>query len=350
MSRKIVSVFLGFLIILLCIFPTVALDVEIVGKPEIIHQSVSDSFVRLALSDPHYLVMSQYQPGVNEAGIVYLYNISSGELSIVPAATSFSKAVVANGTVFFRQSDGFYSYSPVSDTLTKLNVSIEPILTGFVTDGVHFITMWGDYWPRNLTFTLYDLRTGDRKQIYPGGYPDPNGPMMLSGNYFVYSDSGMLVSDPSKRYLYAYNISSGETVTLPKEEGYSQYLCNMWGDTIVYELYCLAENAYPDPPERRILNLITQETESLVLPDGMHPSQVYPPYALMPWWDESSGITTVKCVEIDLPLVVRSSPVPPATEQTLFPETTQTTFPIGMFVGLIAVVSACVRSDLRRKK
>lgn len=188
--------------------------------------------------------MSQHYPGIDEEGMVFLYDISRGEISPVPMANSFSKAFFVNKTVFFRHTDGFYSYSPVSDALTKLNVPIQPILTGFVTDGCHFITMWGDYWQRNLTFMLHDLLTGEQKQMYPGGYPDPNNPMFLSGDYFVYSDSGMLVAGPAKRYLHAYNISSGETITLPKEEGYSQYLCNIWGDTIVYDLFSFAENMY----------------------------------------------------------------------------------------------------------
>lgn len=139
-------------------FSASALEVKMIEEPKIIHESLTDSFVRLAFSDDTYLVMSEYRPGIDEAGFVYVYDISDGEISPVPMANSFSKAFAVNKTVFFRHTDGFYSYSPVSDALTKLNVPIQQILTGFVTDGVHFITMWGDYWPRNLTFMLHDLR------------------------------------------------------------------------------------------------------------------------------------------------------------------------------------------------
>ncbi len=225
MSCKIVFVLsLVSFIIILNIIPVTALDVNITDEPEIIHISSPESFVRLTLSDGPYLVMSEYQPGIDEYGVVYLYDISKEAISVVPMADSYSKAIVANKTIFFRYTDGFYSYHPSSGVLKKLNVPIQPILTGFVTDGIHFITMWGDYWPRDLTFMMYDLQTGEQSQIYPGGYPDPSGPMFLSGDYFVYDDSGMLVADPDKRYLHAYNISSGETITLPKEDGYVSIL------------------------------------------------------------------------------------------------------------------------------
>lgn len=191
---------------------------------------------------------------------------------------------------------------------------------------------------------------GEQKQMYPGGYPDPNNPMFLSGDYFVYSDSEMLVADPTKRYLHAYNISSGETITLPKEEGYSQYLCNIWGDTIVYDLFSLAENAYPEPPERRMFNLKTMETEPLLLPDGIHPSLVYPPYALLSQWDETTEVTTVKRVEVDLPPIVRPTTIPPTMEEPRSLQTTQAGTPPGMTIGLIAFVLSCVLAVLWREK
>ena len=58
MSRKIVFVLsLVLFIIILNIIPVTALDVNITDKPEIIHISSPESFVRLTLSDGTYLVM-----------------------------------------------------------------------------------------------------------------------------------------------------------------------------------------------------------------------------------------------------------------------------------------------------
>ena len=77
MSCKIVFVLsLVSFIIILNIIPVTALDVNITDKPEIIHISSPESFVRLTLSDGSYLVMSEYQPGIDEYGVVYLYDIS----------------------------------------------------------------------------------------------------------------------------------------------------------------------------------------------------------------------------------------------------------------------------------
>ena len=351
MSCKIVFVLsLVSFIIILNIIPVIALDVNITDEPEIIHISSPESFVRLTLSDGIYLVMSEYQPGIDEYGVVYLYDISKEAISVVPMADSYSKAIVANKTVFFRYTDGFYSYHPPSGVLKKLNVPIQPILTGFVTDGIHFITMWGDYWPRDLTFMMYDLQTGEQSQIYPGGYPDPSGPMFLSGDYFVYDDSGMLVADPDKRYLHAYNISSGETITLPKEDGYSQYLANVWGNTIVYELFSLLNNAYPDPPQYRMFNLKSMEATSLLLPDGIHPSQVYPPYALQSEWDQETGVTTVKLVRVDLPPIVHPTTESLVIEQNPAPPTTPAGSSIVLILGLTAFILAGVLTIFWRKK
>ncbi len=350
--NRCVYVFLFCVVVSCCIFPASALDAKMIGEPQIIHESAPDYFVRLSVSDDRYIVMPEFHLKMDKTGRVYLYDLSQRFLSTVPGSLSAadSKVVVANGVIYFIGNDGFYSYIPETDTPVKLDIPRSSGGNSFVTDGQYFITMRGDYWPRDLTFMQYNLQTGEQKQIYPGGCPDPNGPMFLSGDYFVYSDSGMLVADPSKRYLHAYNISSGETITLPKEEGYSQYLCNIWGDTIFYELFSLADNAYPDPPERRMLNLKTMNTEPLILPDRIHPSQVYPPYALLSQWDETTEITTVKRVEVDLPLIARPTTVSSVTEQTHPPQPTQAGSPLALTIGLIAFVLACMLAVLWREK
>ncbi|MDV0441122.1 hypothetical protein [Methanorbis furvi] len=352
MGSKLLFTFIFSLLIIMCLPTALALEVKTLSEPQIIHESTPDYFVRLSVSDDRYIVMPEFHLKKDKKGRVHLYDLSQHSLSTIPESLSAagSNVVVANGVIYFIGTNGFYSYIPESNTLVKLDISVSSGGNGFATDGVHFINWYGNYWPRDLTFMLYNFQTGEKKQIFPGGYPDPNNPMFLSGDYFVYSDSGMLVADPSKRYLYAYNISSGETTTLPKENGYSQYLENIWGDTIVYSLFSLVDNEYPDPLQYRMLNLKTHEKEPLILPNGIHPSQIYPPHALMSQWDEGTGVITVKLVEVDLPPIVRSTIVSQMEEQTLSPQPTQTGTPLGMTVGLIAFALACVLAVLWRKK
>lgn len=98
-----------------------------------------------------------------------------------------------------------------------------------------------------------------------------------------------------------------------------------------------------------MLNLKTMETEPLILPDGSHPTLVDPPYALLSQWDETIGVTTVKLAEIDLPPIVQPTTIPPTMEEPLPPQTTQAGTPLGMTVGLIAFVLACVLAVLWRE-
>ncbi len=99
-----------------------------------------------------------------------------------------------------------------------------------------------------------------------------------------------------------------------------------------------------------MFNLKTMEATSLLLPDGIHPSQVYPPYALQSEWDQETGVTTVKLVRVDLSPIVHPTTESLVIEQNPAPPTTPAGSSIVLILGLIAFILAGVLTIFWRKK
>ncbi|WP_338093511.1 hypothetical protein [Methanorbis furvi] len=228
----------------------------------------------------------------------------------------------------------------------KLNVPGED----FVTDGHYFLSMQSDYWPRDITFTLSDLLTREQKPLYLGGTPSPDA-ILISGDYLVYfPDPSAGISDAADQ-IHVYNLSSEtEDLIENNEEGYSRYLQNIWGDILACELGDPAKRSNLTPPRFETINLKTHETESLQLPEGSNPSWVYPPYAVLPEYNEASDKILIKLATLEMPPVVQSIAAVSSTEQMVLPESTRAGSPLAMTFGLITFALACVLAIIWRNK
>ncbi|MCZ9311860.1 MAG: hypothetical protein O0V67_00640 [Methanocorpusculum sp.] len=210
--------------------------------------------------------------------------------------------------------------------------------------------MQSDYWPSDISLTLSDLRTGEKKSLYLNDSPSPSA-VLLSGDTLVYySELPMGVSD-AENQIHVYNISSGTDVLLDIDDrGNSRHLRNFWGNTLVYELYDPVKKSYFTPPNIEMFNVCTGEAASLILPDGVDASRMYPPYAVLAEYDPSRDTITFRLATLDMPPITQATPILPTEKQTHPPQPTQAGSPLALTIGLIAFVLSCVFAVLWREK
>ncbi|MCZ0859891.1 hypothetical protein O0S10_01450 [Methanocorpusculum sp. MG] len=371
--NRCVYVFLFCVVVSCCIFSASALDVNIVGEPEIICEFQEGYAVNDVILNENYILLTEYlwndavsrenQEGYLSTGSMYLYDINKKTLTPIPGNIPSSSAQLAkNGTVYWITPSycipngdqygntishrEFYSYTPGDASPVKHVVPGND----FLTDGQYFLSMQSDYWPRDASLTLSDLRTGEKKSLYLNDSPSPSA-VLLSGDTLVYySELPMGVSD-AENQIHVYNISSGTEILLSVDvRGYSRILQNLWGEKLVYDLYDPVKKSSFTPPIFEMFDLSTGDTESLVLPDGVYASRMYPPYAVLSEYDSSRDTITFRLATLDMPPITQATPILPTEKQTLPPQPTQAGSPLALTIGLIAFVLACVFAVLWREK
>lgn len=360
-------------LILICIFPVTALDVKMIGEPEIICEFSEGYAVNDVILNENYILLTEYlwndvvarenQEGYLSTGSMYLYDINKKTLTPIPGNIPSASAQLAkNGTVYwitpsYCTPNGdqygntishkeFYSYTPGDAVPVRHDVPGND----FLTDGQYFLSMQSDYWPRDVSFTLFDLRTSEEKSLYLKSVPSPSA-ILLSGDTIVYYSELPAGMSDADNQIHVYNISSGTEILLDIDDrGNSRLFRNLWGNILVYELYDPVKKSYFTPPIIEMFDLHTGEIESLILPDGVDASWMYPPYAVLAEYDASRDTITFKLATFDMPPIRQATTIPPTIEEPHPPQTTQAGTPLGMTVGLIAFVLACVLAVLWREK
>ncbi|MCZ0861697.1 hypothetical protein [Methanocorpusculum vombati] len=381
-SRMVKQVFLFLLLItILCTASAAAVPITIVGGPEIIYEFQEGYYFNTVVTDGNYVLIAERKPndaqktgrpveGYRWLGSLYLYDIERGVLEEIPGEIPSEWAVLENGTVYWIDGsygkkvtapDGlayleytthYYQYTPGDPAPVEIPIPQNCHLTRFATDGVHLAMIRSEVLREGVlerTLTLFDLRNGEWERLPLRNQPDAYY-FGVSGDYLVYTDDGRDRPVPTDRYIHVYTISSKETYDLERPDGYVQSIDCIWGETLLYNQVPIKGDTDGNyRGEQYLINLRTKETEQVTFSEDLSPLNMYPPYAAFWKKDESTGRLVAQLATLDMPLIMRST-TPPMMEEPLSPQTTQAGTPLGMTLGLIAFVLACVLAVLWRKK
>ncbi|MDU9375903.1 hypothetical protein McpSp1_04820 [Methanocorpusculaceae archaeon Sp1] len=411
MKKYFSGVFALCVVAILISSPAYALEIS--EKPEIIYEFQDEYFYKNIATDGNYILISELKSNKDQQndltsefrwiGNFYLYDISDKTLRAIAGDSPVpGLAKILDGVVYYKsaskQNPTYYRYKPETISPEKLNIPTDRGSENFITDGTYFIVATGTSWPDNVILTLYNLQTGDSQKIPTLVNPDPDR-FYLSGTDIIYQQ----LRDAGNNLIYIYNITSGQTKTTGTQDNYQMLL----GASENNILYLWNEEATPQDgkyqlnvqdiktgkttiicdepmylaaaPERKTMNYqmaqiwgstilwpgttyesdirhsstqlygisLNENTEvQLLLKNFSGWEQIFSK-DILTWIDtnDQTGTTTVYMTEL-----IVSPTMEPLKPVSIAPSSTTAGSPIGMIIGTIAFVLACVLAILWRKK
>ena len=334
MLKRLALVYLVTLFLIGGVEGMTMLESERTGEPITVYEFGKDYLPLSVASDGKYILITEYQKnktveiektdGYRWRGNMYLYHIADKTLTKIPGNIPAEKAVIADESViwltphyFYHLTENnpssrtvkqeYYQYTVGEKTPYPVNYTANWATNRFAADEDHLISVYGNFWPYDLTYTLYNRKTDEKSILSLEGNPNPDS-LHISKNYLLYTGS-------RNQTIHIYTIDSGNLYLLENPDSDIQRIEYLWGDSLVYSEWNKTQDGRTKP-EYWITNVTTRDTFSFNVPTELASSSIHDLHMPIMTWvvrDEQSGRDVVKMMQYDqTPLSAQTQQAGPA--------------------------------------